>query len=53
VTIGAIQSDAWLRVWEAGFIPVTEQFRAYIENLRKENPATSWSFANKARVFDV
>jgi len=53
VTIGAIQSDAWLRVWEAGFIPVTEQFREYIEKLRKENPPTSWSFANKARVFDV
>ena len=53
VTIRSIQTDAWWRVWEAGFMPVTEQFREYIERLREENPPTSWSFANKARIFDA
>ena len=52
VTIGAIQSDAWCRVWDAGFMPVSEEFRAYVEQLRKDNPSTRWSYANKARIFD-
>lgn len=52
VTIGAIQTDAWCRVWDAGFMPVSEEFREYVEELRKANPPTRWSYANKARIFD-
>ena len=52
VTVGCTQCESFMRVWDAGFIPVTEEFKAYIERLRVENPVTTWSFANKARVFD-
>ncbi len=52
VTVGCTQCESFMRVWDAGYIPVTEEFKAYIERLREENPMTTWSFANKARVFD-
>ncbi|MGR8946698.1 MAG: hypothetical protein ACU84Q_01535, partial [Gammaproteobacteria bacterium] len=52
VTIGCIQCDSFMRVWDAGFIPATAEFKEYIEQLRKENPPSTWTFANKARIFD-
>lgn len=52
VTVGVIQSEAWCRVWDAGHFPVSDEFREYVEALRKSNAATTWSFANKARLFD-
>ena len=52
VTVGCIRCESFMRVWDAGYIPTTDEFKAYIERLREENPESSWSFANKARIFD-
>ena len=52
VTVGATQCDAWCRVWDAGHMPVSEEFREYVEGLRANNASTTWSYANKARLFD-
>lgn len=52
VTIGCIRCESFMRTWDAGFIPATAEFKNYIERLREENPDSTWSFANKARIFD-
>jgi hypothetical protein len=52
VTKGVLKYDSFLRTWDAGYIPVSEAFRAYVEQLRVEGSGSDWSFDSKARIFD-
>ena len=52
VTIGLLQNKSFIRVWDGKYIPVSEEFTAYFEQLRTENRTSSWSSANLARIFD-
>ena len=52
VTRGVLQYDSFRRVWDAGFIPVSDEFKEYVEALRQEKMTPDWSFDAKARVFD-
>lgn len=52
VTFGLVRSESVMRVWDAGYIPATTEFKAYIERLRDDSTGTTWSWTNKARVFD-
>ena len=51
-TIGLLQYDSFARVWDAGYIPVSDEFISYVESLRARNLESTWTFATKARVFD-
>ena len=52
VLIGVLGYDSFLRTWDAGFIPVSPEFRDYVEELRANQAQSSWSFDAKARIFD-
>jgi hypothetical protein len=52
VTVGLLNNVSFVRVWDAGHIPVTHDFYAYVEDLRRKNPPSEWSFSSKARLFD-
>ena len=52
VLVGVLGYDSFLRTWDAGFIPVSPEFKKYVEKLRADRIKSSWSFDAKARIFD-
>ena len=52
VTIGLANTESFNRVWNAGHIPVSEDFRQYFEKLRDEQKISTWSFETKPACFD-
>jgi len=52
VAIGLLQYESFLKAWDAGFMPVSDEFREYLEQLRSNNVQGSWTFALKARIYD-
>ncbi len=53
VLIGVLGYDSFIRTWDAGFIPVSPEFKAYVEDLRANRAESTWSFDAKARIFDT
>ena len=52
VLVGVLKYDSFIRTWDAGAIPVSPEFKAYVEDLRSNQEESSWSFDAKARIFD-
>jgi hypothetical protein len=52
IVIGMLQYDSFLKVLDAGFLPLTKKFRQHIEAERAAQTTGSWRWDRKARVFD-
>ncbi len=52
IMIGTLQTEACVRLWDAGRLTVSSGFKEYLDRLRADTPAGSWSWENNARLFD-
>jgi hypothetical protein len=52
IIVGSLQTEATLRLWDAGRLTVSSGFKEYLDRLRADIPEGSWSWENNARLFD-
>ena len=53
VILGLLSYESFQKTWDAGFIPVSPEFKDYVEQLRNDREQGTWSFDAKARIFDA
>ena len=52
VLIGFLRYDSFVKTWNAGFIPTSNGFRDYVNDLSKNLPDSEWTYTDKGKIFD-